>query len=204
MQCGRFGSDPPYVAVLTKCSVTVLVVAVLVAKRFVAVLGVAVLECGRFDQDPLRWLCRNSSCPGAPCHHPNIFMIVYTKSVLPFKKQLIAQVFFRIRHGGHGTNSKIRNSNYWFTSRCSLQITWPCSPDCFPACTAVCSLRPTILFVHYSDVIMSAVVPQITSLTIVYSTVYSGADQRKHQSSASLAFCREFTGYRWIPNTKGR
>ena len=28
----------------------------------------------------------------------------------------------------------------------------------------------------------------ITSLTIVYSTVYSGADQRKHQSSASLAF----------------
>ena len=31
---------------------------------------------------------------------------------------------------------------------------------------------------------------QITSLTIVYSTVYSGADQRKHQSSASLAFVR--------------
>ena len=31
-------------------------------------------------------------------------------------------------------------------------------------------------------------VSQITSLTIVYSTVYSGADQRKHQSSASLAF----------------
>ena len=29
---------------------------------------------------------------------------------------------------------------------------------------------------------------QITSLTIVYSTVYSDADQRKHQSSASLAF----------------
>ena len=52
MQCGRFGSDPPYVAVLIKCSVAILVVAVLVAKRFVAVLGVAVLECGRFDQDP--------------------------------------------------------------------------------------------------------------------------------------------------------
>ena len=31
---------------------------------------------------------------------------------------------------------------------------------------------------------------QITSLTIVYPTVYSGADQRKHQSSASLAFVR--------------
>ena len=41
---------------------------------------------------------------------------------------------------------------------------------------------------HYGDVIMSAIASQITSLTIVYSTVYSGADQRKHESSASLAF----------------
>ena len=35
---------------------------------------------------------------------------------------------------------------------------------------------------------MNTIVSQITSLTIVYSTVYSGADQNKHQSSASLAF----------------
>ena len=39
---------------------------------------------------------------------------------------------------------------------------------------------------------MSLMASQITSLTIVYSTVYSGADQRKHQSSASLAFVRGF------------
>ena len=44
--------------------------------------------------------------------------------------------------------------------------------------------------VHYSAVIMSMMASQINSLTIVYSTVYSGADQRKHQSSASLAFVR--------------
>ena len=37
---------------------------------------------------------------------------------------------------------------------------------------------------------MGAVMSQITSLTIVYSNVYSGADKRKHQSSASLAFVR--------------
>ena len=37
---------------------------------------------------------------------------------------------------------------------------------------------------------MGPVASQITSLTIVYSTVYSGADQRKHQSSASLDFVR--------------
>ena len=35
---------------------------------------------------------------------------------------------------------------------------------------------------------MGEIASQITSLTIVYLTVYSGADQSKHQSSASLAF----------------
>ena len=40
---------------------------------------------------------------------------------------------------------------------------------------------------HYNDVIMTSMASQITSLTIVYSTVYSGSDQRKLQSSASLA-----------------
>ena len=35
---------------------------------------------------------------------------------------------------------------------------------------------------------MDAIASQISSLTIVYSTVYSDADQRKHQGSASLAF----------------
>ena len=43
---------------------------------------------------------------------------------------------------------------------------------------------------RYSDVIMGAIASQITSLTIVYSTVHSGAGQRKYQSSVSLAFCK--------------
>ena len=37
---------------------------------------------------------------------------------------------------------------------------------------------------------MGAMASQITSLKIVYSTIYSGADQRKYQSSMSLAFVR--------------
>ena len=41
---------------------------------------------------------------------------------------------------------------------------------------------------HYTDVIMGTIASQITSLTIVYSTVYSDADESKHQSYASLAF----------------
>ena len=48
--------------------------------------------------------------------------------------------------------------------------------------------------IHYIDVIMTTMASQITSLTVVYSTVYSGTDQRKHQSPASLD--------RWIPRTK--
>ena len=52
---------------------------------------------------------------------------------------------------------------------------------------------------HYSDVIMSAMASEIASLTIVYSTVYSGSDQRKHQSFASLAFVRKI--HRWPVNS---
>ena len=44
--------------------------------------------------------------------------------------------------------------------------------------------------VQYGDDIMGAIASLITNLTVVYSTVYSNADRRKHQSSASLAFVR--------------
>ena len=52
---------------------------------------------------------------------------------------------------------------------------------------------------HYSDVIMSAMASQITGAPIVYSTVCSGADQRKYLSSASLAFVRGI--HRWPVNS---
>ena len=52
---------------------------------------------------------------------------------------------------------------------------------------------------HYSVVIMSTMASQITSPTIVYFTVYSGADQRKYQSSTSLAFVRGIR--RWPGNS---
>ena len=69
---------------------------------------------------------------------------------------------------------------------------------CFGVLTCV-----MYIMTDYNGVIMSAMVPQIYSLTIVYQGVYSGADQRKHQSPASLAFWGEFTGDRWIPAHKG-
>ena len=40
---------------------------------------------------------------------------------------------------------------------------------------------------------------QIIAVSIVYTAVCLGANRRKHQSSASLAFVGEFTGDQWIP-----
>ena len=57
---------------------------------------------------------------------------------------------------------------------------------------------------HYSDVIMITIASQITGVSIVYSADCSGADQRKHQSSASLAIVRETAGDWWILLTKGQ
>ena len=52
---------------------------------------------------------------------------------------------------------------------------------------------------HYSGVIMGTMASQITIVTIVYWTIYSDTDQRKHPSSGSLAF---FQGiHRWPINS---
>ena len=68
-----------------------------------------------------------------------------------------------------------------------------------PKYSGLNTIRVNGVLRHYSDVIMGAMASQITSLTIVYSTVYSGIDQRKHQSSASLAFVRGI--HRWPVNS---
>ena len=62
-------------------------------------------------------------------------------------------------------------------------------------------IQPRIIeriLIHYTDAITGAMASQITSLTIVYSTVYSGAD-KKHQSSGSLALVWE--RHRWPVNS---
>ena len=79
-------------------------------------------------------------------------------------------------------------------SACSL----PCGPRALQCCSILNyfhilrqrSNRLPLAPFHYGDVIMGKMTSQITSLIIVYPTVYSGADQRKHQSSAALAFVR--------------
>ena len=107
--------------------------------------------------------------------------------------------------GGFPTQRPVmRSSDVYF----SLGLAWT---RCFNR--SICAPRPKVMAVllkhktnmlnlldfHYGDVIMSAMASQITSFTIVCSTVYSGADQRKHQSSASLAFSRGI--HRWAVNS---
>ena len=82
----------------------------------------------------------------------------------------------------------------------------------FNDCGFIASLYTAILIwpssggstTRYSDALISAMASQITSVSIVYSTVRSGTDPRKHQSSASLAFFRGI--HRWPVNshTKGQ
>ena len=59
----------------------------------------------------------------------------------------------------------------------------------------ICTQPIPWLLMHYNDVIMKAMASEITDVSIVCSTVCSGADRRKHQSSPSRAFVRGV--HRW-------
>ena len=106
------------------------------------------------------------------------------------------------RHMGYNLISQNQFMSLWYKSgKKSFVLGWVLKR---PSEHNVSNVRKVVLSgYHYNDVIMSAVAPQITSLTIIYWTGHSGVDQRKHQSSASLAFVWEFTGHRWISRTKG-
>ena len=84
-------------------------------------------------------------------------------------------------------------------SQLCISVIFRCSDPAYVLCYRVTPLYLIFFYVwcnvmshpcptHYDDVIMTTIASQITSLTVVYSIVYSDADQIKHQSSASLAF----------------
>ena len=80
----------------------------------------------------------------------------------------------------------INSDSLSFFSLCSFQQRMFC-------------LRRFFISKHHNDVTIGAMASQLTSLTTIYPTVYSGADQGKHQSSASLAFVRGI--HRWPVNS---
>ena len=67
---------------------------------------------------------------------------------------------------------------------------WPHNTCSWILHNEACDITYYTVESHCNDVIMGPIASQITSLMIVYSIVYSDADQRKHQSSSSLAFVR--------------
>ena len=64
---------------------------------------------------------------------------------------------------------------------------------CYSPCKIISECHSPWLY--HNGVIMNTMVSQISGVSIVYLTVCSGADQRKHQSSASLVLVRGF--HRW-------
>ena len=98
-------------------------------------------------------------------------------------------------------------ANVCFGNNCSGYIwlictVWHCWNVKKKSDRSVSNRQPTpgdtdeISSTHCNGVIMSTMASQITSLTSIHSIVYSGADQRKHQSSASLPFV---SGIQWWP-----
>ena len=78
--------------------------------------------------------------------------------------------------------------NYAFRQCPVGQCTRRYTPGVLALLGTICASDLTLPGNHYNAVIMGAIASQITSLTIVYSTVYWRRRSKKHQSSASLAF----------------
>ena len=115
-------------------------------------------------------------------------------------------------------------SSRWLWRHCSdfVQRAHLClSRTAVVSCTNICSIdfvriwvkakrnKPRIsitfaksLMLHYNDVIMSVVASQITSASIVCSTVGSGGDQENINAPRHWPLCTEYTGDRWIPAHK--
>ena len=80
-------------------------------------------------------------------------------------------------------NNRITHNRYFICSISHKMITQF-------RCALFCYAYTCFQWIHYNYAIMGVIASQITSLTSVYSTVCLGVDQRKHQSSASLALLR--------------
>ena len=62
----------------------------------------------------------------------------------------------------------------------------------------------SVIWTHYDDIIMGAMASEITSLTIIYSTVFQKQIKENIIAPRHWHLCGEFTGDRWIPRTNGQ
>ena len=124
------------------------------------------------------------------CLYYNINFTEMCHKVPINEKHLLAQIMARFRTGDEPWHQGDAESSVTI-NKCQIQV--------------LNGSRYWHLFNQYTDVIMSTMVSQITSLTTVYSTVYSGTDYKKNtKAPRHWPLCGEFTGDRWIPRTKGQ
>ena len=148
-----------------------------------------------FDADD-----RRQNLKGTSCDNKNVMII---SNVIRCKLCIYTYVI-QIKNDGSDTCKRRLIWTWWHVF---ISIHAVCWRAIFKQPTMACNDRITIRYtvqgnyhicIHYSDVIIGTMASQITSLAIVYSSVYSGADQRKRQSSASLTFVRGI--HRWPVN----
>ena len=144
-------------------------------------------ESGQMVDTPLTFLLLT----GSPSHRNSTSWYYQCFVCIPWWQYSWGQ------HGAHLGPASLRWAQCWLLEPCYLgrYATWlsrlvSSIPremlDIRELDVSLCLLQATINL--YSNVIMSSITSQTTSLAIVYLAVYLSADQRKHKSSASLAF----------------
>ena len=127
-----------------------------------------------------------------------IFQIISMYLIYLFNFVLLLCIFFFFLRGSCIQFSVI--SHQWNGAGSVNSSSWNITTHLF--CISIpwlLAMQAAWASTHYCDVIMTVMPSQITSLTIVYSTVYSSAAQRTHQTSSSLAFVRRI--HRWTVNS---
>ena len=123
------------------------------------------------------------------CHFLHTFSYVW-------KAWLRLRTYHCIIHSKCGIGFRLQLPGFTTSETHSTNNLWAHNPN--PISKTTCYSHMTNNY-HYSDAIMSAIASQITGVSIVYLTGCSGADHRKHQSSAPLAFVTEI--HRWPVNS---
>ena len=124
--------------------------------------------------------------------------LIFTTAKLPWQRDDILTFLLRLRY----LRPTPLTIKYLFHTAFRMKDNWYVfsiwlAKNCYGSLSSL--WISGIRSIHYSDVIMGTMASQITSLRVVYSAVYSGAVQRKQQSSASLAFVREI--HQWPVNS---
>ena len=155
-------------------------------------------ECKKSDtfclEDRIRFFVHYTMPLSSLCkliwrHWTYIMPVIYIYTLSYYHHQIGSMNYYPLFRIGSGNNG-VRCMSFCILIKISFAIY---SINKF---MTIASLYSAFMYgvVHYNNVIMTTVVCQITSLKIVYSIVYSGADQRNIKASRHWPLCGDFTG----------